>query len=78
VSKMSLEEIGRREVVRRLFARREGEMHRRIVRCVMQHVHASAHELQERLLKILNERPDVSDAAVAAEIEKLAPLDARD
>lgn len=68
---MTLEEIGRREVVRRLFARREGEMHRRIVRCVMQHVHASAHELQERLLEILNDRPDVTQEAIDTELTKL-------
>jgi len=72
VGRIQLERLGRRVIEGRIYARRDADKKRRIVRCVFDHIHASAHELQDRLNAIINEEPAISMLEeVDAEIAKL-------
>lgn len=67
-----LTELGRREIVRRIYERRQRVIERQIVRCVHSHVNASAGELKERLEAIINQPfGEPSEAQIEAEIENL-------
>lgn len=61
-----LADIGRREIERRIYARRNNARNRQIIKCVYSHIHASSSELHERLDNIFNQ---VSEPVTEVDIE---------
>lgn len=69
---MKLERLGRRMIEGRIYERRQAAFNRSIVRCVHDHLHASASELQDRLNELFARRDmPIDEAEIQFEISRL-------